>query len=139
MRKGQAEITEILSLVAIAVALIFFFVVILPKFMGSMFGMFALNSADAVSRDIAGLTTISGAATDRMTITYAPVSSYDVKILDRVVYVTLLEGLQDSATARMGVPATCDGNCEFASVNSFEISKTTSGEQNSYEVSADAV
>lgn len=119
-KKAQAEITEIISLVAIGIALIFFFVVILPKFVDTMFQLIALASAQVVSRDLAGLITISGAAPGRITIFYQPQAKYNVGIADRIVSVELLEGLKDRATAKAGVDPSPP---PFESVNYFEIRK----------------
>jgi len=132
-KKAQAEITEIISLVAIGIALIFFFVFILPKFVSAMFQMIALQSAKVVSRDLAGFITISGAATDRITIFYQPQAKYNVGIADRVVIVEALEGLKDIATAKAGV----DPRASFKSVNYFEIRKWIDVQQNKYEVEAE--
>lgn len=133
-KKAQAEITEIISLVAIGLALIFFFVVILPKFIGTMFQMMALNSAHAVSRDLAGFITISGAATDRITITHQPGFKYNVGIADRIVSVELLEGLKDNAVTKSGVDPFLN---PIENVNYFEIRKWTENGQNKYKVEAE--
>ena len=134
--KGAAEITEVLSLIAIGASLIFFFVVIMPKFITTMFNMMAVNSADAVARNLAGFITISGAATDRITINYATQSLYTVSIIDRISYVQLLEGLKNTASARSAVTAVCPSNnqCNFDEVGRFEIKKSSDGMSNKYEV-----
>jgi len=118
-KKAQAEITEIISLVAISIALVFFFLFVLPKFVDTMFQMIALASAQVVSRDLAGLITISGAAPYKIDISYLQQAKYNVNIKDRIVSV-------DDKTAKVGVDPSPS---PFENVNYFEIKKWTEVQQ----------
>jgi hypothetical protein len=139
--KGDAAIGEVILLIGIALGLVFFAVMVLPKFINSMMGMLALNSADAMSRDLAGLITISGAATDRMTIDFNPKSTYDVTISERVVVVHVLEGIKDTAWEKAGLDSTCpdSSQCIFKSINDVKISKSLDEQKIKCEVTANAV
>jgi len=103
--KGQSEWMEIFMLVCVA-AVICIIIFALPGMMSSMASLFALGSAEAVSRDVAGLVTISGAAFEDATITYKGASEalvYNVLIKDKLVSI---DTIQLSSGAGVGAGAT---------------------------------
>ena len=87
--KGQLEWMEVFTLICVAAA-ICIIIFALPGMVSSMASLFALGSAEAVSRDVAGLVTISGAAFENATINYKGASEslvYNVLIKDKLVVV----------------------------------------------------
>ncbi|MEM5843926.1 MAG: hypothetical protein QW841_01645 [Candidatus Aenigmatarchaeota archaeon] len=101
--KAQAKIVDMLTVLGLVVCFLILLMQI-PKIYKDVFDMLALSSADVVSRDIAGLISISAAAPHKITLiyntTYKEVS-YTVELKDRVATVTyILKGeAQDSVSS----------------------------------------
>lgn len=136
--KGQASIVSIVGIVAIIVIFVSVAATIfLPGMIADMYAEIALVSAEVVARDLAGFITISGAATDSITIYYIPSEQhkYDVAIGNRIVDVKLLTveyGMKGQAIAKTAV----DPAASRENVNSFTIKKWRENEQNKYGVEA---
>ena len=67
----------------------------IPDLIGDVVTMLSLQSAEKVARDLGGMITVSGAATDSMTIYYQAESedvSYDIEIKDRMVHIKGITG-----------------------------------------------
>lgn len=97
-RKGQKEWTEVMMYVFVCVAMVIVIFQI-PTIIGQISALFALGSAEAVAREVAGLATISGAAFDHATIHYVGSDSsfvYDLSIKDNIVHVYAMETDSDS-------------------------------------------
>lgn len=108
--KGQSEWMEVFMLICVAVA-ICIIIFALPEMMSNMASLFALGSAEAVSRDIAGLVTISGAAFEDASITYKGAAEslvYNVLIEDKLVSVDTIQ-LSSGAGASGGASQSSSG------------------------------
>lgn len=91
--KGQAEVTEVILIIAMIATTFFVVINILPMIMDDLGKMLALASGEVVARDISGLTTISGAAPYSIKIFYAPEVeeiSYNVEMRKRMVAVDMV-------------------------------------------------
>lgn len=89
-KKGQAILTETLLIIFLSAAIVVAALQI-PRIIKDFIDLMTLASAEATARDLAGLITVSGAATDSATIKYEGEDYdifYDVRIEDRIVYVT---------------------------------------------------
>jgi hypothetical protein len=87
--KGATEWMEVLTIICVS-ALVVMLAFMVPKMIEDMASLFALGSAEAVARDLAGLITISGAAFDDASISYVGADeriAYDVNITARLVSV----------------------------------------------------
>jgi hypothetical protein len=119
-------------------AIMVILIMMLPNLAEDLFKMIALASADVVSKDLAGLISISGAAPEKIVITYQTPSKeffYDVKIKDRIVDVKMIgegKAVISNATARCAV----DPEASFKNVQKFVIEKTMENGKNKYKVEA---
>ena len=101
-RKGQAEWAEVVTLIFVAVAILMI-ALALPAMIDNITSLFALGSSEAVARDLAGLVTVSGAALEKATITYAGADStivYKVDIANKVVTVDAFRVTESGAGVR---------------------------------------
>lgn len=131
-KKGMETVANVLGAVFITAIVVFFFYYVFPLFFGDMFKSIALTSTDVVSRDLAGLVSVSGVAPNQIIIKYNPSSSiqYNVSVQNRVVSVGLpisksnlasnlgVTGVESAKTAIDNLTVKID------SENNFEISKT---------------
>ncbi len=132
--KGQAQVTEILTTLGIAVltvSLIF----IVPKLLNDFIKMMILAKAEIVARDIAGLITVSGAAPEEIIIHYETPSediTYNVDIDGRVVNVEMLgeEKIIEKSSSRSGV----DPDTSLKDAKTFTILKIREGQKNTYDI-----
>lgn len=88
--KGAGEWSEVL-LVVLLCACIMVVALQIPEMVGDVVALLTLESAEKTARDLGGLLTISGAATDSITIEYNTESGsvyYDISISDRYVHIT---------------------------------------------------
>ncbi|MCX6820870.1 MAG: hypothetical protein NT016_02890 [Candidatus Aenigmarchaeota archaeon] len=153
--KGQAEWMEVFMLICVA-AIICIIIFALPEMMSSMASLFALGSAEAVSRDVAGLVTISGAAFEDAAITYKGVSEslvYNVQIKDKLVIIDTIQ-LSSGAGARGGATQSSSGagvvsstafkhgvsripfdvSAEISAKNAFTITKSLFPDGSNYDI-----
>ncbi|MDI6798883.1 MAG: hypothetical protein QMD12_02720 [Candidatus Aenigmarchaeota archaeon] len=122
--KGDVAVETLGVIVAIAATITLFFI-IFPRMIESMWKEIALYSPSVVSRELAGLITISGAAPHSISISYYPSNlPYNVKIKNRAVSVSLsekAEGILEKTPAMSTIPI--DPEASFADVNYFETRK----------------
>jgi hypothetical protein len=134
-KKGQSGWIEILMTILMAAAIVTVAFQI-PRMMQDFADLITLASAEATARSLAGLITVSGAAPDSITIIYESEGEdafYDVKIEDRIVYITglttggdapervkTLEGPLTEGWAKIAVGYL---NKDFKSVRVFTIEK----------------
>ncbi len=101
--KGASTVNEIILFIGMA-AITLSAIVAIPGWINDAARLFALTSAEIVTRDLAGLISISGAAPDKIIITYAIEKegvSYNVDLQDRVITVVRLsEGSKPSDPAK---------------------------------------
>jgi hypothetical protein len=142
--KGQAEIMSIIGVVVSALFILVFVVFLLPDMIADLMAFLSTFSAEVVSRNVAGLITISAAAPDEITIDYSPSNDfyYDVDINNRVVHVKLLTEkfmMKGESTIKAGIDSTCSQGppCQFSNVNYFRIEKNLveAGREYGYECS----
>jgi len=91
--KGQAEIVEAVGILAL-IAMIILILTQIPKIFTEFFNLLALASANVVSRDLAGLISVSAVAPKDITIEYAGASdkiTYNVQLEDRTIAVEALQ------------------------------------------------
>lgn len=91
--KGQEKISNTIIIVAMA-AVALFFISNFMNFMMDVQKLFALASAEVVSRDLAGLISVSGSEPEEITIFYGGISeevSYDIKLENRKIEVKMLD------------------------------------------------
>jgi hypothetical protein len=105
--KGQADIVDMLTVLGLIVCFIMLLMQV-PKIYKDVFDMLALSSAEVVSRDIAGLISISAAAPYKATLIYNTTyreTSYTVELKNRQATVTyILKGeSRETATAPYAV------------------------------------
>lgn len=134
--KGQQEIITVLGTVAMAAITVFFIIEILPKAITDFQQFVSLASAEVVSRNLAGIISISAAAPNQITINYQPSEDYKyyVRTKNRVVDVKLLTqrfGMSGEIVSETAVDSKCyDGRettCEFNEVNFFTVRKWSEG------------
>jgi hypothetical protein len=91
--KGAEEVPGIIGMVLIAIVAAGLLFLLIDFVFSNIIPLFAQGSAQVVSRDLAGLTTISGAAPYKITIHYAPTNIilYNVSIDSRILTVSILQ------------------------------------------------
>lgn len=139
MRKGNAVIS-MLGIAITAVILVIFTVQIIPRTVEDVYSQISRASAEVVSRNLAGLITISAAAPNNIIINYQPSKNYfyNIKIVNRIVDVEILTekiniflpekiGMKGRILTKTGVDSKCydttEINCQFNNVNNFIIKK----------------
>lgn len=133
--KGQAEITEIIIILALA-AFTIALIPILLNLIQDFFKIFALASPEIVSRDLAGLMTISAAAPNNITLyykIYAEGISYDFDSHDRKVNVKLLDEDQKMIKEASSI-IPIDITSSLENVKEFKIIKTRESGRNYFRV-----
>jgi hypothetical protein len=147
-RKGALEWMEVMTLIFVSVA-IMVIALMVPTIIEQMTGLFALGSAEAVARDLGGLITISGAAFERASISYAGADSkiiYTVEIKDGLVGVEAfrptdaagargMERIGNIAALRQGfsrIPF--DVVAEIKGKNTFSITKSPAVDGAGYDI-----
>ena len=130
--KGQAEVTEIFSILAIIVVLIALIPIIIPTIQKAI-EQFTLDSPDVVSKDLAALISISAVAPRDITIKYAINSEndYEIDIKDRLVTVSR-ERLDE--TEESSSPILVDVTGYFSQPRHFKIEKKVENGVNKYQV-----
>lgn len=132
-RKGQGSLMETLLIIFLSVAIVAVAFQI-PRIIDSFVDLMTLASAEATARDLAGMITVSGAATDDAVIKYKGTDadiSYDVKIEERFVYVTgvrkdgelIMESGQPTGTTGVAKTAVGDIHRTLVERNVFNIKK----------------
>lgn len=128
--KGQGETTEIFSILGIIVVLIALIPVIVPTIQEAI-KMFTLDSPEIVSKDLAGLISISAAAQENILIRYSTISgnTYDVNVGNKLITMSreLSSGKQESSS-----PIPIDAKGSFTSVKDFIIEKRVEDEEEKY-------
>jgi hypothetical protein len=131
--KGQEEpgIIGILLIGILAAALLY---LLIEFVFSNMIPLFAPASVHVVSRDLAGLITISGISPYKITIKYSPEADilYNASIDSRIVTIYTLQNNFRPATISLGVSqfttskiAVDKLKTSFLNAKSFEIKKTT--------------
>lgn len=149
--KGQLEWTEVFTLICVAAAILLI-VLMFPEMLTNMASLFAMGSAEAVSRDVAGLVTISGAAFDDASITYTGAVEtvvYDVLIKDKLVSVESIllssggvvpphpsaAGVANLPAFKQGVSRIpFDVSADISSKNTFDITKSVFPDGSNYDI-----
>ncbi|NCO97031.1 MAG: hypothetical protein COY38_03210 [Candidatus Aenigmarchaeota archaeon CG_4_10_14_0_8_um_filter_37_24] len=130
--KGQAETTEVFSIIGIMVILVALIPVIIPTIQEAI-SMFTIDSPEVVSKDLAALVSISAAAPGDIMIRYKVSSdnSYDVGISNREVAASreFNSGKQDSSD-----PVLVDVSGSFSDAKDFTIEKTVVNGVEKYKV-----
>jgi len=131
--KGQEE-PGIIGMILIGIIAAGLLYLLIEFVFSNLIPIFATGSVQVVSRDLAGLITISGVAPYKITINYAPEADivYNVSIDSRILTAYTLEGQGKPLTISSGVSQyasskTAIDNIKTSLVNvkSFEIKKTT--------------
>ena len=119
--KGQAETTELLTIVGMIVVLIVIIPIIIPTIQKTI-QSFTSDSTEVISKDLASLISTSAASTGNIVIKYSTPSGslYDVNIDDKMVTVSrqLRSGLRESSD-----PILIDAKGNFPDTKDFEIEK----------------
>jgi len=116
--KGQAETTEVLSIVAIAALTIALMPIIITIFKDT--SKLISTTPEVVSKDISSLVSISTAAPDQIKIEYTidSADTYDVEMSERMVFVKKT-GDQDFVSN----PIVVDIDASLDDINKIEIEK----------------
>jgi hypothetical protein len=147
-RKGGTPESEVLTLIAISVA-VMILVLMIPTMIENMASLFALGSSEAVARDLGGLVTIIGAAIDSASINYVGADEaivYTVVIKDKLVTVEAFKVVNSDGVRTLerigGIPAMEHGYSRIpfgiaASIeakNEFTITKALFGDGTNYDI-----
>jgi hypothetical protein len=131
--KGQEE-PGIIGMILIGILAAALLYLLIEFVFSNMIPLFASGSVQVISRDLAGLVTISGIAPYKITIDYSPTSDiiYNVSIDSRILTASTLESNPKPMTISSGVSQyatakTAIDNLKTSLVNakSFEIKKET--------------
>lgn len=131
--KGQEE-PGIIGMILIGILAAALLYLLIEFVFSNMIPLFASGSVQVISRDLAGLVTISGIAPYKITIDYSPTSDiiYSVSIDSRILTASTLESNPKPMTISSGVSQyatakTAIDNLKTSLVNakSFEIKKET--------------
>jgi hypothetical protein len=130
--------SEMVGFILVVLTLITFFTIVLPKYLSTIIELFSKTSAENVARQLAGLITISGAASYKINIEYLPSRdvSYSFKIKNRNIIIKPEFKVSYAEKASSTQPFAVD-LVEYGQegVNHFFINKKFDGES-SYEFKA---
>lgn len=132
--KGQAEVTEVLSILGIIVVLVMLIPMIIP-ILKSTIESTTIDSPQMISKDIAALISVSPASTGEINITYEKASEkpYKVIIKDKMVKVSLERGEKTEESIN---PILVDVTADIQDFDYIKIKKRVVGGNNLYQVGA---
>lgn len=130
-----AEIVDLIGGMAIAVIFIVFLTQV-PKIFHELFTLLALQNPKNVAKDLAGLISISAAATGNITILYNTSMfniKYDVQLADRIINVTMIR--DDIKNGPESEYFAVDGiNKQINNKAEFEIVKVRAGQTDIFDI-----